>query len=158
RALYFLDHTLCTSPSLRAPAIFRPEKSQMIIASAIRPTRPASPSDLTSAMMFVTTSPKNGRFTPTRSAATIASANSKSPISVSAAIQFLTVSNMCVSALKFFEQSARSQLKHPIYRYAKLRHGPTETQGGQVALKLKSGDNSFDRLPGLGQLSTAIGL
>jgi hypothetical protein len=30
----------------------------------------------------------------------------------------------------------------PIYRYAKLIHGPTETQGGQVALKLKSGDNS----------------
>jgi len=46
----------------------------------------------------------------------------------------------------------------PIYRYAKLRHGPTETQGGQVALKLKSGDNSFDRSPGLDQLSTAIGI
>jgi hypothetical protein len=110
----------------------------MMIASAISPTRPASPSDLTSAIMFVTTSPKNGRFVPTRSVATIASANSKNPTSVSALIQFLTVPNMGVSPFKFYEQSASSQLKH---------------QGRQVALRLKSGDNSFDRLPGLGRLS-----
>lgn len=90
------------------PAIFRPENSQMMIASAISPTRPASPSDLTKARMFSTTFPKNGRFAPTRSAATIASANSKSPISVSAPIQFFTVSNMCVSPFKFSEQTAPS--------------------------------------------------
>src|SRR5262249_46090121 len=58
----------------------------MMMASAINPARPASPSDFTSAMMFVTTSPKNGRFAPTRSAATIASANNKSPTSVSAPV------------------------------------------------------------------------
>jgi len=91
RRRYFSSVGLGVSAA-EGPAISRPENSQMMIASAISPTRPASPSDLTSAIMFVTTSPKNGRFAPTRSVATIASANSKSPTSVSAPIHFLTVS------------------------------------------------------------------
>jgi hypothetical protein len=32
---------------------------------------------------------------------------------------------------------------------AQLRDGPPETQGGQVALKQRAVDKSFDRLPGL---------
>jgi hypothetical protein len=56
----------------------------------------------------------------------------------------LTVSNMCVLP----PLNLASRLL-PIYRHAQLSDGPPETQGRQGALKLKSGDNSFDGLPGL---------
>ena len=44
------------TPLKRHQAIFRPENSQEMTASAISPMRPTPPSDLTSAIMFVTTS------------------------------------------------------------------------------------------------------
>ncbi len=44
-------------------ATLRPENSQMMMATVINPTRPASPSDLTSAMTLSVTLPKGGPMT-----------------------------------------------------------------------------------------------
>src|ERR1700733_5530904 len=80
---------------------FRPENSHKMMPSVINPTSPASPSDLTSAMMLVVTLPKNGRLAPTSSAATIASANNIRPISVNEPIQVLTLCNASMCVLPF---------------------------------------------------------
>jgi uncharacterized protein YidB (DUF937 family) len=61
----------------------------------------SGPRLLTRAMILPVTLPKNGRFDPTRSAATIASASSISPISVNPPIQPFTFPNASMYVLPF---------------------------------------------------------
>src|SRR5215468_9439316 len=86
----------------RGQATFRCENSHMMMASAIKPTRPFLPRSPTIAMMLATTPPKNGMFDPTSNAQTMARASSIRPTSVNAPTQFFTVCNasMCVSPVQ----------------------------------------------------------
>ena len=54
---FWIAHAICAAVLL-AQATLRPENSQM--TTVINPTRPASPSDLVSAMMLSVTLLKNG--------------------------------------------------------------------------------------------------
>src|SRR5476651_2138811 len=76
----------------RSQSILRFENSQRINPSVISPTSPFDPKSLTKAMMLALTAPKNGKFAPTRSASTIASASSISASSVNAPTQPLMTS------------------------------------------------------------------
>src|SRR5476651_2076851 len=76
----------------RSQSILRFENSQRISPSVMRPTSPFDPKSLTKAMMLALTAPKNGKFAPTRSASTIASASSISASSVNAPTQPLMTS------------------------------------------------------------------
>src|SRR5215470_16607618 len=86
----------CREACVVLQATFRPENSH-------RST--PSPSALTSAMMLLVTLPKNGRLAPTRSAATIASASSINPISVSDPIQPLILCNASMCVLPISEEA-----------------------------------------------------